>query len=224
MSCSRPQRRPRAPFEADLLGHQAGQVGDLERVPEHVLRVAGAELEPAQVVEQLLVQAGDVGLLRRLVADAGGCACSISSCVSLTISSIRVGWMRPSTISFSSASLATSRRMLSNPVTMTIPGVSSTITSTPVAFSKARIFRPSRPMIRPFMSSVGMSTVLTVVSAVCAAAYALDRGGEDLARLLLRGLAERLLVLEDQAADLVPQVVLDPAEQAGAGLLGRRAA
>ena len=38
------------------------------------------------------------------------------------------------------------------------------------AFSKVRMLRPSRPMIRPFMSSLGMSTVLTVVSAVCSAA------------------------------------------------------
>ena len=65
------------------------------------------------------------------------------------------------------------------------------------------MFRPSRPMIRPFMSSVGMSTVLTVVSAVCAGGVALDGGGEDLAGLLLAGLLEHLLVLEDQAADLV---------------------
>ena len=78
--------------------------------------------------------------------------------------------MRPSWISLSSATLAISRRTLSNPVTMTTPGVSSTITSTPVAFSKARMFRPSRPMIRPFISSLGMSTVLTVTSAVCDAA------------------------------------------------------
>ena len=53
---------------------------------------------------------------------------------------------------------------------MTTPGVSSTITSTPVHFSKVRMLRPSRPMMRPFMSSEGMSTVLTVVSAVCSAA------------------------------------------------------
>jgi len=39
------------------------------------------------------------------------------------------------------------------------------MTSTPVAFSKARIFRPSRPMIRPFMSSAGRGTIDTVVSA-----------------------------------------------------------
>ena len=65
---------------------------------------------------------------------------------------------------------ATSRRIMSKPLTMTTPGVSSMITSTPVAFSKARMLRPSRPMIRPFISSLGMPTVLVVVSAVCAAA------------------------------------------------------
>ena len=36
----------------------------------------------------------------------------------------------------------------------------------PVAFSNARTFRPSRPMIRPFISSLGISTVLVVESAV----------------------------------------------------------
>ena len=49
---------------------------------------------------------------------------------------------------------------------------------------------------------------------------ALDGRGEDLAGLLLAGLAERLLVLEDQAADLVPEFVLEPSEEDGAGLLG----
>ena len=98
--------------------------------------------------------------------------------------------MRPSWISRSSATLAISRRTLSKPVTMTTPGVSSTMTSTPVAFSKARMFRPSRPMIRPFISSLGMSTVLTVVSAVCDGGVALDGGREDLAGLLLAGLAQ----------------------------------
>ena len=50
------------------------------------------------------------------------------------------------------------------------PGVSSTISSTPVATSSARMLRPSRPMIRPFMSSLGRSTTVTVVSIVCSAA------------------------------------------------------
>ena len=38
---------------------------------------------------------------------------------------------------------------------MTASGVSSTIRSTPVACSRARMLRPSRPMMRPFMSSLG---------------------------------------------------------------------
>src|SRR5580765_6381111 len=42
--------------------------------------------------------------------------------------------------------------------------------STPVATSSARMLRPSRPMIRPFMSSLGRSTTVTVVSMVWSAA------------------------------------------------------
>ena len=44
-------------------------------------------------------------------------------------------------------------------------GVSSMMKSTPVRCSRARMFRPSRPMMRPFMSSDGSSTSVTVVSA-----------------------------------------------------------
>ena len=49
-------------------------------------------------------------------------------------------------------------------------GVSSMMTSTPVASSNARMFRPSRPMMRPFISSFGSETADTVVSAVVSAA------------------------------------------------------
>ena len=51
-------------------------------------------------------------------------------------------------------------------LTLTVSGVSSMMTSTPVAVSKARMFRPSRPMIRPFISSLGICTTETVDSAV----------------------------------------------------------
>ena len=37
---------------------------------------------------------------------------------------------------------------------------------TPVICSKARMLRPSRPMMRPFTSSEGIVTVVTVRSAV----------------------------------------------------------
>ena len=81
------------------------------------------------------MQAGDVGLLAGLLAELLDVLLH-SVCVSVTISSIRAGWMRPSAISLFSAMRATSRRTGSKPLTMTTPGVSSMITSTPVAFSK----------------------------------------------------------------------------------------
>ncbi len=46
-----------------------------------------------------------------------------------------------------------------------VSGVSSTIRSQPVAFSMARMFRPSRPMMRPLRSSLGSWTLVTAVSA-----------------------------------------------------------
>ena len=47
---------------ADLGGQQAGDVGDLDGVVEHVLAVAGAVVHPAQQLDQLGVQAVDIGL------------------------------------------------------------------------------------------------------------------------------------------------------------------
>ena len=83
---------------------------------------------------------------------------------------MRAGWMRPSAISRSIACLAISRRYGSKPERMIAPGVSSTIRSTPVASSSARMLRPSRPMMRPLRSSLGRSTTETVVSIACSAA------------------------------------------------------
>ena len=78
--------------------------------------------------------------------------------------------MRPSWSSFSSVSRAISRRTPSKPESTTAPGVSSMMKSTPVRFSSARMLRPSRPMIRPFMSSAASWTTDTVVSAAWPAA------------------------------------------------------
>jgi hypothetical protein len=77
---------------------------------------------------------------------------------------MRAGWIRPSTISFSRAWRATSRRSGSKAEMTMASGVSSMIRSTPVAASRARMFRPSRPMILPFRSSEGSSTTETVAS------------------------------------------------------------
>ena len=65
---------------------------------------------------------------------------------------------------------ATSRRTGSKADSTTASGVSSMMTSTPVACSNERMLRPSRPMMRPFISSEGSCTTDTVVSAVWSAA------------------------------------------------------
>ena len=44
------------------------------------------------------------------------------------------------------------------------------IRSTPVRVSSARMLRPSRPMIRPFISSLGRGTTETVASEAWSAA------------------------------------------------------
>ena len=75
------------------------------------------------------------------------------------------------------ASRATSRRTGSKPGESTTAfGVSSMSTVTPVADSNARMLRPSRPMIRPFISSLGMPTVLVVDLGRMRGGVALQRG------------------------------------------------
>ena len=75
--------------------------------------------------------------------------------------------MRPSLTSSVSVIRAVSRRTGSKQDSSTDSGVSSIITLTPVTCSKARMLRPSRPMIRPFMSSPGRCTADTTDSEVC---------------------------------------------------------
>ena len=88
-----------------------------------------------------------------------------------TVSSIRAGWILPSTISFSRDSLAISLLTGSNPERITASGVSSMIRSIPVRVSIALMLRPSLPMIRPFISSLGSGTTDTVDSATWSAAH-----------------------------------------------------
>ena len=59
---------------------------------------------------------------------------------------------------------AISRRIGSNEEIQIERGVSSTMRSIPVAISRARMLRPSLPMIRPFISSLGSSMKVTVDS------------------------------------------------------------
>ena len=87
-----------------------------------------------------------------------------------TISSILAGCILPSTINFSSAILATSLLIGSKLDNITASGVSSIIKSTPVNVSIVLIFRPSLPIILPFISSFGNGTTCTVDSETWSAA------------------------------------------------------
>ena len=133
---------------------------------------------------------------------------------------MRAGWMRPSCRSFSSVMRATSRRTPSNALSTTALGVSSMMKSTPVRFSSARMLRPSRPMIRPFMSSLGSCTTLTVVSAACDAASRCMATDEDRPHAPLGVALGLLLDLAQDAAGVVARVLLDVLEQRLLGLAG----
>ena len=74
--------------------------------------------------------------------------------------------MRPSPMSRSMSCRAISLRTGSKQLMTTASGVSSMRMLTPVAASIARMLRPSRPMIRPFISSLGSGMVAVVRSYV----------------------------------------------------------
>src|SRR5665647_3374676 len=117
---------------------------------------------------------------------------------------MRAGWIRPSAMSLVSVRRAVSRRTPSKPDSTTASGVSSMMKSMPVVFSRVRMLRPSRPMMRPFMSSDGRLTTDTVVSATWLAAVGFaarlfldlaDELGHVVARLVLRLLEQHVLGL-----------------------------
>ena len=98
---------------------------------------------------------------------------SLSSCflTFATTSSMRAGWIRPSATNWCSANLQTSRRIGSKAEMTIASGVSSIIKSTPVTDSIVLTFLPSRPIIRPFISSFGKLITVTVCSFATSAAY-----------------------------------------------------
>ena len=65
---------------------------------------------------------------------------------------------------FSKATLAIALLTGSKHEIVIVPGVSSTIISTPVSLSKAFMFLPSFPIIFPFSSSEGMFTEVVKIS------------------------------------------------------------
>src|ERR1700693_728647 len=116
--------------------------------------------------------------------------------------------------------------MPSNEERTTACGVSSMMKSTPVRCSRERMLRPSRPMMRPFMSSDGSSTTDTVVSAAWlpgarvaagpkgARAYPLERVRNEIARAALRFGAGLFLELPDPSSELVPDEILRAFQEA----------
>ena len=89
---------------------------------------------------------------------------STSPCAFSTTSSMRTGWIRPSCIRRSMVTRATWRRTGSKEESVTCIGVSSMSSSTPVAASSARMLRPSRPIRRPFISSLASLMCVTECS------------------------------------------------------------
>src|SRR5579859_902664 len=130
--------------------------------------------------------------------------------------------MRPSSMSFVSVRRAISRRRPSNDESTTACGVSSMMKSTPVRCSSARMLRPSRPMMRPFMSSDGSSMTLTVVSGVTRG-DALQRVGDEIARAPLRLAASVLLEHAHAPGEIVPRQLLPAREQERLRVLERHA-
>ena len=99
-------------------------------------------------------------------------------------------------------------------------GVSSMMTSTPVASSNARMLRPSRPMMRPFISSFGSATADTVVSAVCSAAIRWMASATIFFASRSAFAARLFLDVAHQGRGLAPRLVLDPLEHLAPGVLG----
>ena len=78
------------------------------------------------------------------------------------------------------------------------------------------MLRPSRPMMRPFMSSEGSWTTDTVVSAAWLGGEALHRDREDRAHAALGVALGLLLDLADDAGRVVARLVLDVLEERAA--------
>ena len=136
-------------------------------------------------------------------------------------SSIRAGWIRPSLTSSVSVMRAVSRRTGSKQDSSTDSKVSSIITLTPVTCSKARMLRPSRPMIRPFMSSPGRCTADTTDSDVCSEATRWMAPTTIIWAAHWPRATPALDVAGDQHR-LALGVVLDDSDELGLGLLGRQ--
>ena len=129
--------------------------------------------------------------------------------------------MRPSRISLAKERRATSRRTGSKQEIVTASGVSSTITSTPAACSKARILRPLRPTMRPFISSLGKGTTEVVTSDDVLGGNALNGIGNDFAGPLLALQAGLRFDLANDARHIGASILFHLCQQQPARFFGR---
>ena len=150
--------------DTEFGSHDAAEKCHLQGVLIDILAVGGAVPEAADQLEYLRMDAVYTQIERRLLTglldgkfdlffrlvnnllDPAGVDAAVSD-------------------QFFQRNSATSRRTGLNPERMTASGVSSMIRSMPVAASRARMLRPSRPIMRPFISSDGSGTTETVRSA-----------------------------------------------------------
>ena len=110
MSCSSAARRACFSFRPSSPAIDAADERRLDRVHQHVLRVAVAVLQHADELDELGVDA--VEPTSKIAFWPASRTVSSTSCSALrTTSSMRPGWMRPSEISRSSAMRAISRRI-----------------------------------------------------------------------------------------------------------------
>ena len=184
MSCSRPPILAiwtSAPTSAAMIA--ASRLG-LDDVVQHVLAVARAVLEPADQLDDLGRQSRDAGVVGGLLAGLADDEVDLGA---------RLGddLLDPAGMDAAvldelgqrdARDLAADRIEAADRTT--VSGVSSMIRSMPVACSRARMLRPSRPMIRPFISSLGRWTTRDRVLGGVIGGDPLHGGDDDVARLL----------------------------------------
>ena len=149
---------------AQLRRHQARQMTDLNGMLQHVLTIAGAELQPAQQLHQLMVDAMHVrfkdGLLARLA--------DLVVHLALGLIDHFLDARRMNAAVGDELFQRNSRNLTADGVKRGHDNGFRRIVDDEIDAghrSSVRMLRPSRPMMRPFMSSFGRDTTETVVSA-----------------------------------------------------------
>ena len=205
----------------DLGRDDRREAARLDDVVEHVLAVARAVLEPAEELDDLRRQAGHAGVVGGLLARLADHEVDLGAGLGddlLDPSGVdpavadELGDRQP-------GDLAADRVEAADRTT--VSGVSSMIRSTPVACSRARMLRPSRPMIRPFISSDGRWIDRHGVLGGVIRGDPLDGGDDDVARLVVGLLAGRSLDRPGELDGVVLGLLADGVEEDGLGVLGR---